>query len=411
MIKDTSPPHWAYLAFVDLREHGAPRTHVLEFSRSLTRYARVTVVTPTPRDLVKAEEFDYAQIVYPRVGNPRRIWNRLFATIAAAIQLLKLHRRKPMDILYVRDSSLAIPALIWAKYASVKTVLEVNGSVRLESLLYKPVHSDWQSWCWRLRVSIVLALHRYCYHIADKIVAVTDGLRQELVSEYGVSPEMIGVFANGANVNMFYPQDPEECRQKLNLSPNARYIGFVGNLFKWHGVDDLIVAFSAIAAQYEDTKLLIVGEGTETRRLKSLVQQLGLTERVDFVGRVPYNAVVLYINACEFCVGPFDGGFRNRTVGFSALKIYEYLACGKPVLASDLPDLTFIADEKVGRLYPAGNIDALAENLKVMLSLPHHEIRAMGMRARRLAVERFSWDATVKRVFDFIKSERVNQDS
>jgi glycosyltransferase involved in cell wall biosynthesis len=241
--------------------------------------------------------------------------------------------------------------------------------------------------------------------MADRVVVVADGLRQELVSQYGVPPAKVGVFANGANVKLFTPLDPVECKRKLALDPRRRYIGFVGNMYKWQGVDDLIAAFSATAVEHADAQLLIVGDGVEAPNLKALVQRLGLMARVDFVGRVPYSEVVHYINACEFCVGAFNE--MRQQSPCSPLKVYEYLACGKPVLASDLVEIRFIAENGVGALFPVGKIDAMAAGLQVMLSLPRQEIEAMGARARRLVVERFTWEATAKAVFDFVNSKRV----
>lgn len=400
-----SRPHWAVLSFVDLMEPGAERTHVLEFSRALTRCADVTVVNPTPESEVCADRFDYLRVPCPPVRRPARLQDFLSASTAAATCLRGLNRRRPIDIVYIRDHYAALGVLLWARRVRIRTVLEVNGLVREERLLNAPVSRSWRAPVLRLRLLARMAMLGWGYRLAVKVVTVTESLRKNLVSEYRMPSGKIGVFANGANVQLFVPLEPAACKSRLGFAHPKRYIGFVGNMFKWHGLDALLQAFAPLAAERSDCHLLLVGDGTETQHLTNLTKSLALTSRVCFVGRVPYQDVVHYINACEFCVGPFNGQTRNLACGASPLKVFEYLACGKPVLASDLEDMKFIAEHDVGLLYPADDIDALAAGLRLMLSLTRSEMNAMGARARHLAVEQLSWDSTAAGIFKFVSKD------
>jgi glycosyltransferase involved in cell wall biosynthesis len=399
-------PHWAVLSFIDLAEQGAPRTHVLEFSRSLAKHADVTVVNPTASEHVGAVDLDYTRITSPRIGNPVRFWNIPFSALSAAALLRRLHRRRPLDVIYIRDDVRAVPALLWAKLASVVSVFEVNGAIREEVVLCTPNRKGWRTWPWRSRLAVQMTLLGGAYRGADRVVAVTDALRRHLVGRHRVRPHRVGVFGNGANTDLFTPLDTLKSRRELGLDPHKRYVGFVGNMYGWHGLGDLVTAFAAVAPKQDDVRLLLVGDGVEIPRLKRLARQTGVESRIDFVGRVPYRDVPRYINASDFCVGPFNAWVRNQICGASPLKIFEYLACGRPVLVSDLEDMKFISESGVGRLYEVGSPESLVAGLRTMLSLPPGEVEAMGTRARRLAVERFSWDATTQGIVRFVAAVR-----
>ena len=402
-------PHWAVLSFIDLAEQGAPRTHVLEFSRSLAKHADVTVVNPTAPELVGTDDLDYTRITSPRIGNPVRFWNIPSSALATAALLGRLHRRHRFDVLYVRDDVRALPALLWAKLASVVSVFEVNGAIREEVVLCTPDRKGWRTWPWRSRLAVQMALLGAAYRGADRVVAVTDALGRHIIGRHHVRPGRVGVFGNGANTDLFTPLDNRESRRELGLDPHTRYVGFVGNMYGWHGLNDLVTAFAAVAPEHGDARLLLVGDGVEAPRLRELARRSGVAPRTDFVGRVPYRDVPRYISASDFCVGPFNAWIRNQVCGASPLKIFEYLACGRPVLVSSLDDMRFVSDEDVGRLYQVGSTESLEAGLREMLSLPRDEIDAMGTRARRLAVERFSWDATARGIVRFVAAVRPNQ--
>jgi glycosyltransferase involved in cell wall biosynthesis len=397
-------PHWAVLSFVDLATPGAKRTHVLEFSRALTRHADVTVLSPTPAAGVRAGSLAYVQCC-PPMAQPARL-HLPSAAAAAAARLGRLHRSKRLDVVYVRDNVTAIMALAWAGMASVTTALEVNGAAGAEARLLVPETARRHARLWRLKQAVLAGLYRRCYRRAERIVVVSDGLRRHLAAEFGVPPAKVGVFGNGANHRVFVPLDAGECRRKLGLDPGSRYVGFVGNLAPWQGVDDLVRAFALLAAGRDDCRLLIVGDGVEMRPLRELARSLGLEPVVRFAGLVPNPDVVRYTGACDICVGPFGDLARNHVLGFSALKVREYLACGRPVVASEFADTAFIAEAGVGRLYPAGDCRQLAARLDELLRLPAAELAAMGSRARELAVERFSWDSTAAGIFRFVTAAR-----
>ena len=102
---------------------------------------------------------------------------------------------------------------------------------------------------------------------------------------------------------------------------------FVGHLAAWQGVEFLIYASPLILGKCPEIRFLVVGDGVMRDKLLELVSEFGLADKFVFTGRVPYECVPLYINAADVCVAPFIRE-RNSKIGLSALKTYEYLACG-----------------------------------------------------------------------------------
>ena len=125
-------------------------------------------------------------------------------------------------------------------------------------------------------------------------------------------------------------------RAELRLEESEKYVCFVGNLAAWQGVEFLIYAAPLILEKCPDVRFLVVGDGAMKNKLLEITSELGLSDKIIFTGRVPYESVPLYINAADVCVAPFIKG-RNAKIGLSALKTYEYLACGKPIVASSIP--------------------------------------------------------------------------
>lgn len=389
---------WLVVSNIDLSVQDGQRTHFLEFARALARQVQVMVVNPTQSSGIELGELVYAPVTFPSLHLPV-----LSVTVAWLSCLRRLCLQQQPEVIYIRAAGnyIDLIVLLFAKWRHSQSVLEINGAFAEETVVMESARSG--SWMWRQRLSSWFALRtvRFSLSLASKVVVVTENLRNYIVSHYHVPFAKVGVFHNGVNVRTFVPQDSLTCKHKVGLNPKKRYIGFVGNLISWQGLDDLLEAFSYLDASCEDCQLLIVGEGFELHRLKNLARTLGIVPQVDFVGQVPHELVPHYINACDICVGPFKSKGRNSVTGLSPLKIYEYLACGRPILASAVPGLTFVARERVGRVFEPENVADLASTLGELLAMSDEQRQEMGARARLLAVERFSWDSVVEQIMEF----------
>ena len=193
------------------------------------------------------------------------------------------------------------------------------------------------------------------------------------------------VVPNGVNTALFAAMPTRNAaRDALGIAPEDRVIVFTGSLRPWHGVD---VALNALKALPLDTSLLIAGTGDIQPDLERLATNLGISDRVRWLGHVPHQQMSTVLAAGDVAIAPYPplAGF-----GFSPLKLYEYLAAGIPVVASDIGQVTeALADGRFGTLVEAGDAAELAVGIQATLADPASITRAE--RARAYALDNHGW--------------------
>jgi len=194
---------------------------------------------------------------------------------------------------------------------------------------------------------------------------------------------------NGVDTELFQPGvDGTAIRQRYGIPDDAQVILFVGNLDRAHhfkGMDFLLDFFS----HYEDPNylLLIVGDGDQKGRYEEIARTSGLSERVIFTGAVPNHDLPPYYNAADISILP---SFPPESFG---IVLIESLACGTPVIASDLPGVrSVVSDGRDGFLISPGSTSDLADKLGLFQNFHQDKRQAMGQAGRAKVVEHYSWD-------------------
>jgi len=279
-------------------------------------------------------------------------------------------------------------ALILAKLLGVPCVCEVNGEP-------VPQWPENQRKCVRgfKHWLAQLALKR-----CDRIVVLTEGLRTLLQERYGVPLERIVVLPSGTDVQRFAARDAVACRLELGLLPNRLYVGFVGSFYRYQGLACLLDAMISVKRAYPAAELLFVGDGEATEELKQQAKGMGLEGSITWVGRVPYWEVPTWIGAMSVCVAPFRGD-RGET---SPVKLLDYLACHRPVVASAIPSVvsTFTEDSGVQLVQPDDPCP-LADAILVLLNDPGL-CALLGRQGRQFVEKRFSWTAIVAQLRQWV---------
>jgi glycosyltransferase involved in cell wall biosynthesis len=202
------------------------------------------------------------------------------------------------------------------------------------------------------------------------------------------------VVQNGVNLRSFCPINDvsllKEWRKKVGIEDDELVVAFVGNIAPWQGVDILIESAFQLLPKHEKLKFLIVGDGLLKRLLAKKVEDSEWREKIIFLGTMPYGEIPFLINIADICVAPFIHA-RNRETGVSPLKIFEYMACGKPVVSSRIEGLEFIEKQYAGQLVEPDDAVCLAKALEDLLGNSNKRIE-MGRRGLEIARERFSWD-------------------
>ncbi len=182
----------------------------------------------------------------------------------------------------------------------------------------------------------VVEIHREVTSHARLVVAVNETMRDHLLRD-GLVPQSVITIPNGFDDSIFYPGiDGSRYRQKYQIPEEAIVIVFVGSFQPFHRVDLLLRAFQALK-ENSLVYLLLVGDGGALPESQALAVHLGLADRVRFTGRVTYPDVPFHIAAGDIAVMPAANDYSNP------MKIYEYMAIGKAVVAPNQPTITEIA--------------------------------------------------------------------
>ena len=314
--------------------------------------------------------------------------------IRGIIVLIKINV-KP-DIVYYRHG--LFNAGLWtAKLLRIPAVKEVNGIVANE----KEVTNQAKG----IILNIINHIEKRNMPKADKIIVVTSKLKQILIREYNVSENKIEVLENGANVDLFRPMERNRVISKLRISEQFRYVCFVGNFATWQGLEYLIKSVPHVLKECPDARFLLVGDGDLKERLESMVKDIGVSDKVIFTGMVPYQNVPYYINASDVCVVPK----LPLKSGYSPLKLCEYLACEKPVIASRLNGFEILEEHQMGLLVPPEDEVALAQAIVRMLK--DYSLREeMGKNGRQYVVKHRSWENVARKTLQVFE-ELIEQDS
>ena len=271
-------------------------------------------------------------------------------------------------------------------WGSLKTKLRIDGfSPRLISYTIKAYILD------------LLRLHR-----CEAIIAVSEKVRKDLVSEYFLPPEKIKVIYNGVKAEKFANQqliDSKNRRLDRTIN-NRKTILYLGRLAKEKGLDVLLQAFQETIQPFSHLtiQLLIVGSGPAFDPLNNRTEELGLTSAVKFIGKVPYENVPKYYQEADVFVYP------SEAVEGLPMSVIEAMAAGLPVVASRIGGIPeAVIDGETGLLVKSGNVDELSTALSKLLM--DDELRKkMGQRAREVAKEKFSQETMILETLKVLES-------
>lgn len=212
---------------------------------------------------------------------------------------------------------------------------------------------------------------------ADGLITVCQALKDSLVG-LGVPPERVTVLRNGVELDTFRPLDRAEARAALGEPAEGGIIVSVGALIERKGHDLVIGALPRLPG----LRLLIAGTGPDEAKLRALVADLGVADRVRFLGQVPHSRLAAIYSAADCMV------LASSREGWANV-LLESMACGTPVVASDIwgtPEV--VAAPEAGRLLPERSPEAIAATVATLLAAPPSRA------ATRAYAERFTWDDT-----------------
>jgi len=294
------------------------------------------------------------------------------------------------DVLYTRQYTLNFSPFFISKIFQIPYVIEVNGLLIDEIKMGNEPKSY-------IRIRIAKLSEKLNYKHAKKIVAVTQGVKEGIMELYNIPDEKIVVIENGANTELFKPIDLKEAKKELNLNENYNYVGFSGSFARWHGIEDLVKSAPLILKEVENTKFILVGNGPMKEQIIQMVNDLNLTDKFIFINRVPYEEVPRYMNAFDVCVI-----LKKKDIPGSPLKLWEYMACEKPVIATNTQDFRVLEEYNAGIVVDSEKPEEVADAIITLLK--NKELRdEMGKNGRKYVVENRSWEAVAREVEKVMK--------
>ncbi|MGQ9678478.1 MAG: glycosyltransferase family 4 protein [bacterium] len=196
------------------------------------------------------------------------------------------------------------------------------------------------------------------------------------------------IIPSGIDLNHFHPTD---YRQRQNRDPT---ILFLGRLDKRKGIDVLLQALPLIKKSIPNIRLTVVGTGVMEQRCHQLIQHLGLSQVVQMHGPVHHKDIPLYYQNCDVYCSPALGGETQGVV------LLEALACGIPVVASDIPGYDETIKNGVdGILFPPGDIKALSESLIQLIS--NDELKNKLIRNGLEKVKHYAWPVITQKTLNY----------
>jgi glycosyltransferase involved in cell wall biosynthesis len=313
----------------------------------------------------------------------------------SGVALKRRFEHHPPDFIYERASLYGTAGVRLARELAVPLVLELNAPLAEEQATYRATGLG----------ELAAQVERWALTRADAVLAVSAPLREYVLS-LGVDPARAEVLPNGVDPNEFQPgpRDPS-VRAHWGLG-DGPVLGYVGGLRPWHGVGALPALLERLVRRFEGLRLVIAGDGPLRPELEDAIAKAGLARSAVFTGMVAHQEVPALIRSFDLALAPYDR-FERRFY-FSPLKLFEYMACGVPVVAADLGQIPEIIDGDSGLLYPPGSLDGLTAACEKLLSDPLLR-RRQGEAAADKVRGHHTWDHNAARVTDLARSLLASQ--
>jgi glycosyltransferase involved in cell wall biosynthesis len=289
---------------------------------------------------------------------------------------------KSSDLIHVHGHpylSSLIAAKIAKKYGKPVVLTQHNTFIEYEGILWD--HVEWLNDC---------AIGKQVLKEADKIIVVSNATKNYVLS-LGADPEKIEVLHNGVDLNRFRPLTgvKDEMRKKLGIRQDASVVLTVRRLVYKNGIDTLLESAKLAVKKNPKLVFVVVGKGPDLEEVKERIVQLGMQRKFRLTGFVSDGDLPFYYNVADFFVLPSKSGEGLPLVALEAM------ACGVPVIATNVGGISEVMNEDYGKLVPPNSPDSLAD---AILDFARKDLAVLKKDLRTMMERRYSWDKNVERL-------------
>ncbi len=357
-----------YLANIRLPTEKAHGLQIIKTCEALAiAGAEVELIVPKRKTPIAEDPFRYYGVhenfTLTKVSCPDLVrFGRIGFTLSSLWFSERAHLRRSFwkaDVIYSRDAFVLLQYLLLGR----KLVYEAHAAPSF--------------------ISRVLARRAY------RTIVISEALKSAYEA-VGVRPERLVLAPDAVGTDYFKAQGKQEMRTALQLPPDAKVVVYTGHLYARKGADTLAQAASLVP----DALFVFVG-GT-----KPYVEQFrarwGSVSTIRVVGHVPPTLVPQYLHAADVVVIPNSGVNADARVFTSPMKLFEYMASGTPIVASDVPAIREIVGDEEACFFSPDDPAALAASIQSVLANPSDAFARVA-RAKQKA-EEYTWDKRAERI-------------
>jgi glycosyltransferase involved in cell wall biosynthesis len=251
---------------------------------------------------------------------------------------------------------------------------------------------------------------------------VSQVLKDDLVAQ-GFDAHTIVVNPNGVDTQQFNPavlcDERKSIRGQLGLQDRFVF-GFVGSFSAWHGIETIAQMIPSVCRACPQAHFLLIGSGPLQGWLQEELKKNGNgSDAVTLLGIVPQAQAKNYLAACDAFLSPTKQNQDGSRFFGSPTKMFEYMSLGKPIIASDLEQLSDLlypalringvdetCENKVGILVPADDVQGFISAAITLIKMSEVDRVQLGNYARRKAIEQYSWSDHTKKIMDAVYADR-----
>ena len=383
-IYNLNMPRVLYTAFDIVPSPKGASTHILHNIRGLVNGEfNVHLLTPNDGVLPTEDSIEGAQVTRISQDLSQNFLARAAHFGRAVLSHLTLNPN--YDVVHYRNIWDGLAVAQHKKHFGYKTLFEVNGLPSIELKYHYP----------GIDVGLLSKIKEQeiaTLHLSDAIICPSNVTR-DYIASLGLDRKLVTVIPNGVSPSDF-SSSPLPLRD--GRVPTLLYIG---TLADWQGLEVVIKALPKILEQLP-VRLQIVGRGRSRQRkfLSKQIRKLGVEENVVIQPGVPHHAVPTLISEADICIAPLSLNDRNVTQGACPIKILEYMASARPLIASNMPIVRELVREDMDALlFSPSDPDDLAR--QVLLLLKDFELsQRLAASASERALTKFTWHEAQKKL-------------
>lgn len=350
--------------------HGGS-THASEFALALKELGHEVHVLIRKRD--SDLDFDVINGVnYYRV----KIGNAFINFLRFFFKSLKLIHSKDIDLVIERDRLFGGPGMLAAYLLRKKRILEVNDPVVETHLLSGKIRKG-------LKYYSLKTWHDFMSRIPQRAL----GTHNCMIKEFG---KRGGIVTWAANPKTF--KEVKYAKKKLKLL-GKKVILYMGSMTEWHSFDEMLDAIKLVFEKESKALFYVIGSSWRRDKFKKLLKDKGILDRTILSGSVDHDKLPLYISASDVCLALYDPNYKPFKVlsyFYSPIKVWEYMSCSRPVIATNIGNLKkMVINGKGGFLVENNPKDINDKILKILKNKKLAD--KMGVFNRKLIEQKYNW--------------------